>query len=144
MKKEKRLQHALHNEEVCKLLHDNKNFPDWVITTAYYASMHFVSCYIFPMKEKTASGHTFDIKTLDDYCNYKGFAFGKHATLCNLVRNKFPKIASEFRWLKDLCMAARYENYQQTERDAQKAFELLTRVLFKRQGAKEKRIRTGQ
>jgi hypothetical protein len=128
MKKEKRLQHALHNERVCSLIYNTKDFSDWVITTAYYASLHFVSYSIFPMKEKTENGNKFDINSLDEYCNIKAADRGKHNVLCNLVRNKLPKIASEFRWLKDLCLSARYENYQQTERNAQKAFELLTMI----------------
>ena len=44
--------HGVHNEKACDLLELTHNFPDWTITTAFYASLHFVTSKIFPLKYK--------------------------------------------------------------------------------------------
>ena len=44
-------QHAIHNEEVCDFLLTSKKFNDWVVTTAFYSSLHFVQFELFPLTD---------------------------------------------------------------------------------------------
>lgn len=44
------LDHAKHNERVCNYLGKNADFGDWVITTSFYAAMHYVRHLIVPIK----------------------------------------------------------------------------------------------
>jgi hypothetical protein len=50
--------HGEHNEKACDLLALNQGFPDWVITTAFYASLHFVTSKIFPFDYTVKTGTT--------------------------------------------------------------------------------------
>lgn len=128
MKKEKRLKHAYNNEEVCQLIFKSGKHFDWVITTAFYAAIHFVSYKIFPIKATTTNGHQFDFKTLDEYYRFHRMDIGKHPALANLVSQHFPTIGPDYEWLMDLCSKARYQNYQQSEKDAERAIRLLEAI----------------
>jgi len=58
----KRRKHAIHNEQVCDYLLASNEFHDWVVTTAFYAALHFVQSDIFPLtykKNKYLSLNTF-------------------------------------------------------------------------------------
>ncbi|HCA42575.1 MAG TPA: hypothetical protein DEP28_04900, partial [Bacteroidetes bacterium] len=43
------LDHAEHNEKACQLLFKTNEFNDWVVTTAFYSSLHSVSFKLFPL-----------------------------------------------------------------------------------------------
>lgn len=128
MKAKKRIRHACHNEEVCKLINANGKFPDWVITTAFYSAIHFVSFRIFPIIVENEGGHQDQLTTLDEYHRYHGFKFSKHQALSDLVYMRYPNISPDFDWLMDLCMTARYQNYQQVQEDATRALKLLDTI----------------
>ncbi|MEJ7683795.1 MAG: hypothetical protein WKG06_39235 [Segetibacter sp.] len=51
-KNKERLDHAIHNENVCSYLELKKEYADWIITTAFYSALQFVSYKIFPLKFK--------------------------------------------------------------------------------------------
>lgn len=120
MPEQGRLEHALHNEEVCKLLSGTK-FKDWKVTTAFYSALHFVRHKIFPIKQKTPDGQKFQIDSFNQY--YRGFNpknLGKHELLMKLVETHCPDIKVEYKWLLDTCMSARYHNFNISDKVAQK------------------------
>ena len=50
MVKQKSKDHAIHNELACIYLDKCTDFPDWVITTSFYSSLHFLQHKLFPIK----------------------------------------------------------------------------------------------
>lgn len=128
MKKEKRLDHAKHNEEICKIIHEKGGFSDWVITTSFYCALHYVSYKIFPLKDITSNGNQFEIKTLDEYYRFKQLDCGKHVALSDLVYTHLPAISPDYDWLMSLCLKARYQNYQLNVQDEERALKLLEAI----------------
>jgi hypothetical protein len=129
MKKDKRLNHAKHNQELCIKIYEANTHHDWVITTAFYSALHFVSYGIFPINEETSDGKHFTIKTLDEYWSYHQLSKSKHKVLSDLVYQFYPGISADYDWLMDLCLKARYQNYQQGENEAKKSIELLNKIV---------------
>jgi len=103
--------HAQHNKSVCDHLFSNTTFYDWVVTTAFYAALHFVQSKIFPFTEKS---ETFN--NIDEYVAYfyqkNGKELSKHAATNKLVKERIPEIRKEYRKLFDTCMTARYSYYK--------------------------------
>ncbi len=130
MKKNKdRLKHALHNESVCNYLEVKQEFADWVITTAFYSALHFVSYKIFPFQVKSIQDKNTSIENLDQFSNYNNpKRKSKHELLAELVFKNCPKISEDYDWLLDMSMTARYSYYQHDKEIANKAKRLMTVV----------------
>lgn len=115
-----RKKHAIHNQEVCDFLLTSNKFNDWVITTAFYAALHFVQHEIFPLTDRK--------KTYNDLNEYYGKVLkkqnkrlSKHFATIQLVNSKIPKCSAYYRWLHDACMTARYNNYIVSDQKAKRA-----------------------
>ena len=105
--------HAAHNEAACDLLHAASEFPDWVVTTAFYAAMHAVYERLFPLKTEGASHATFDAWFSQHFSRRTGHDRPtKHEATVDLVKKHLPSVASNYRLLKDSCFNARYRNYK--------------------------------
>lgn len=106
-----RLQHAEHNEQLCLIIQNlPDNYNDWVITTAFYACIHFVEHKLFPLdvrgknyKNFNSYYHTFFVSTNN--------SLSKHEAKIELVETYLVAVSSNYRWLFDTCMLARYKNY---------------------------------
>lgn len=106
-----RKEHSIHNEEVCVLLLENGNYNDWVVTAAFYSSLHLVLHQIFPL---TISS--------DKYNNFNRYYFNvvkkisqsksKHQSIKELVVTHLNGCSNSYKWLFDNCMSARYNNYK--------------------------------
>lgn len=129
MKKNKdRLKHAIHNEIVCNYLDLNKDFADWIITTSFYAALHYVSYLIFPF-EASALGKKIIIENIDHHSNFDNpKRKSKHELLSDLVSKKCPAISEEYDWLLDMSMTARYKYYQHDIEIANKARNLMQTI----------------
>jgi hypothetical protein len=106
-----RLQHAKHNEDLCliiKALPDNYN--DWVVTTAFYACIHFVEHKIFPLEINNATYKNFNGYYHAFFVNTNN-SLSKHEAKIELVEIYLRNVSSHYRWLYDTCMTARYKNY---------------------------------
>ena len=105
--------HAAHNEAACDLLHKSAEFPDWVVTTAFYAAMHAIYEQLFPLKTGSTSHASFDIWFGQLHSHRAGHGRPtKHEATVDLVRQHLPHVASNYRLLKDACFNARYRNYK--------------------------------
>jgi len=106
------LDHALHNESVCKYLNKKPECADWVITTAFYSALHFLRSKIFPL-DLIENGKKIKFTDFDSYCSTKQIAKGKHRTFSDLVEKEVPdpNLAVQFNWLKDMSWTARYNSY---------------------------------
>jgi hypothetical protein len=103
-------QHAIHNEDACNYLLESNKFNDWVVTTAFYAALHYVQYELFPLTEEG--------KTYNDFNTYfakvlkkQNKRLTKHTATIQLVNNKLQPAASYYRWLHDTCMTTRYSSY---------------------------------
>jgi hypothetical protein len=125
-----RLNHARHNEKVCDYLNLKTEFSDWVITTAFYSSLHYVSYKIFPIDVPALGGKPTQLTTLDEYYNYHSLTNkkNKHYALLDLVRKHCVPISEDYNWLLDMSMNARYTNYQAIPQVANKAKSLLIKI----------------
>jgi len=98
------LQHAEHNENTCNYLASDRNkHNDWVITTAFYASLHYLRHKIFPS--------IINVATFEDYCTQESIYGKKHKVMHNLVEdNCTDDIAAAYNQMLDISFTARYSN----------------------------------
>ena len=106
-----KLNHALHNEEVCYYLNQKKTFNDWVVTTAFYSARYFIEDKLFPLKYSNKNYMNFDTFYSDIY-EYKNNSINRHSALKILVERHYPEIAATYRNLFDSCHNARYSDYR--------------------------------
>lgn len=103
--------HAVHNSKACDLLCQDGNFPDWVVTTAYYAAIFFADAKLFPLQ----IGHEPQFSTFNQYL-IRRVAAGKtgkpHEIRLELVRQHLPSCYYQLKWLYDACDGARYNSYR--------------------------------
>ncbi len=106
------LQHAKHNENTCNYLAKNRNsHNDWVITTAFYASLHYLRHSLFPAKIAASS--------FEEYCTTENIYGQKHKVMRKLVeRNCEGSIAAAYNQMLDISFTARYSKYQYSDKIA--------------------------
>jgi|SRR5579871_1555552 len=113
-----RFEHGEHNEKACDYLSLKDDFRDWVITTAFYSSLHFVSSKIFPFEVPAIEGKKTQITTIDQYHTYYNNTFGKgrniskHELLLDLVETRISQAYEFYGWLLSAATTARYNHYQ--------------------------------
>lgn len=118
MKNSYSLEHAQHNEAVCNHLHLDPAYADWVITTAFYASLHYVQYKMFPLNE-VVNGVPITYPTFQSYNMTSVNNAKKHKDLSLLIKKHCSPIRSRYDMLKDLSWTARYKNYKQSYKLAQ-------------------------
>lgn len=130
MKKDnEKLHHALHNEAVCDYLELKPEFSDWVITTAFYTALQFVSYKIFPFEMPAIGGKKTKIESLDEFYSYKtDRKLSKHDLLADLVDKHCHSIAPDYDWLLSMSMTARYANYNHPREVALKSVSLVKKI----------------
>ncbi|MDR0863554.1 MAG: hypothetical protein LBO74_01305 [Candidatus Symbiothrix sp.] len=120
------IEHAIHNEKVCNYLDRKPEFVDWIITTAFYSSLHYIRHKILPYVYEDKSGN---IKTYDDFeslfNNFKKEGEGRHGFQKRFVEENMTEIRFEYQKLHELCQNARYYNYKFQREDSIKAREYL-------------------
>lgn len=138
IKNKERLDHGLHNEEVCNYL-QLKDFPDWRITTAFYSALQFVKYKIFPFELPGIEGKKTPIEDIDDLLLYQKNNLSKHPDkhqlLADMVAKHCSEISEDYDWLLDMSKNARYVNYQQSKEVANRAQTLM--VIIKKFCTKE-------
>lgn len=128
MTKAEHLTHARHNEKACRYVSREGNLNDWVITTAFYSALHYVSYRIFPYDMYDQRGRQTLILHLDKYHAVYSAAPNKHQSLLNLVDENCNEIIDAYDWLYSTCMTARYRKYNQPGQYAVKAMQYLDEV----------------
>lgn len=119
--------HAEHNKKVCEHLLTSTLYHDWVVTTSFYAALHFVQAKIFPFTENSTT-----FNSVDEYVEYKnkisGRSISKHKATINLVKQQLPSIAKEYKRMHDTCMTVRYFHYKVKKEYADDAWSGLLQV----------------
>lgn len=119
----KRKVHGERNKTLSNELLIGKKYCDWVITTAFYSSIHFVEDYILPCD---INGKL--CKNIDDV--KKAYSMpGRHASRERLVSDKINySIGAKYKWLDDKSRYARYTTYKVTVAEAEKAKQYLEEI----------------
>lgn len=91
---ERSLEHAKHNESLCRFLSGKSVFSDWMITVIFYTALHYVG-------HKLIRSH--GIKN-----------FKTHRARKNAVQSHLPEIFGEYAYLLSESQNARYHNYKKT------------------------------
>lgn len=117
-------EHGLHNQAVCnKLELDDMECNDWVVTTAFYASIHFIDHALFPC---VYNGERFD--NINQAHNFIS-SNSKHQTRGYLLNKIMPKHASDYEFLIEKCHNARYSNYQVNPAISDRAVSNLRKIM---------------
>lgn len=116
--------HALHNEKACDYLLESKQYNDWVVTTAFYAALHYVQFELFPLKDDNEVYANFNIY-FSKVLKKKNTKLSKHSATIKLVSAHIKTASSYYRWLHDTCMTSRYSDYKVSEMKAQTAKKFL-------------------
>jgi hypothetical protein len=126
--KRDKIQHAKHNKDACEHIGKVQNFPDWMITTAFYSALHYIDSKLFPVDYTLSDGKKIKCSSLDIYCSLKKKDKGdvpvKHELRKELVRQLMNEdISNRFSRLSDASSTARYRNYEEyTFRQAQEFY----------------------
>ena len=117
--KQRRLEHARHNYEVCQHL-NGSGFNDWVVTTAFYSALHFIRFAVFPFSKQVAG----EERVYHKFSDYTEDAQGtKHAQHADLASKHVPDAYDAYQRLMSFCMTARYHDYQTSDPIKNRALE---------------------
>jgi hypothetical protein len=123
-----RFAHGEHNEKACDLLALNQGFPDWVITTAFYASLHFVTSKIFPF-DYTAKDKKITFSDIEAWQKFKSYTSNKrHELIKDLAGTHCSNIASEYEWLLSTSWNARYHNHSHPPEIVNRAMDYMRKI----------------
>jgi hypothetical protein len=108
------------NKSLSDKLLNEKTYYDWVITTAFYSSIHYVEDKILPTKINAA-----ECKCIAEV--KKAYKMnGRHEARERLVYEKLgPLIGVRYKWLDDRSRNSRYETFKHQPAEALKAQEYL-------------------
>ena len=130
----RKIEHAEHNEKVCKYLAETGEFSDWVVTTAFYSAIHYVDSMLFPKQYEVpnSTGKFKTYRSLDEYardCLRRGSTgYSLHKIRIELVDEVLPEISAAFRLLCDNCKTARYHNYKVDIKEANQSCITLDKI----------------
>ncbi|MCD8406929.1 hypothetical protein LNI96_03240 [Tenacibaculum dicentrarchi] len=120
MAKQNKEQHAQRNKALSIQLLKEGTYLDWVVTTSFYSSIHFIENNLLPttIKGKTCS-ELFDVKKVYKTDNL-------HQTREFLCQEKLTfDTAIKYKWLSDNSKNARYTSYKISKSVAEKALKNL-------------------
>jgi hypothetical protein len=113
-----RKEHGSRNLELCKLLLDDGQYNDWVVTTAFYSAVHFVEHALFPLIENGV-----EYLTYNEYWQifFHPRHISKHDGKKRLVKQYIPTVKNQYRELCDDCNNSRYNDYNVSDYNAKEA-----------------------
>ena len=112
--------HGERNKNLCQDLLKNKVYYDWVITTAFYSSIHLLEDKFLPA-DINGSKCT-NISHVRKSYNLKGRHMAREKLIENLAE---PKISIKYKWLDDRSRYSRYTTYKVQAAEAHKAEQYL-------------------
>lgn len=133
MAKQKSKDHAEHIESACNYLDASSKYPDWVITTCFYSSLHYLRHKTFPTSIILGKKlPPLKIDTFDDYHRFrysKGKKLGRHEMFKCFIEEKCPQdIAISYSKLLELSYSARYTDYNYDDKFVNEAKNCLAKI----------------
>lgn len=121
--------HGEHNEKACLLMQAH-DFLDWTITTAFYASLHFVTSKIFPFKYTSPDGATtITFNDIAEWQKFKNYTSNKrHTLISELVGKHCSKICDEYEWLLNASWNARYHSHIHHKEVVNRAIDYMSKI----------------
>jgi len=129
--------HARHNHDVCTFLEDSgQSLNDWIVTTAFYAAIHYCQKGLFPGDYFVDS----QTKDLEYYTKFEDFLVAFRASAgsrrfssphkCRrwLLDSQVEEISFEYSVLDDNCHTARYKDYNVGEEDKNDSISYLDEI----------------
>lgn len=100
--------HAQRNLDLSNQLLKEGIYFDWVVTTSFYSSVHFVEHALFPLIE-----NGIEYKDFNNYwnVNHAKTSVSKHSCKKTLVWKYLKNVGAIYRDLFDECNNSRYNNY---------------------------------
>lgn len=103
-------------------------FNDWVITTAFYASMHYLRHAIFPIKVNQ-EGSEIEVTGFEEYCVQTKKRGKRHNEMRKLVECHCPtEVAAIYNQMLDLSWTARYSKYRFSAQATNTAIKRLEKI----------------
>ncbi|EKD25861.1 MAG: hypothetical protein ACD_79C01466G0005 [uncultured bacterium] len=122
-----KLQHAEHNYSACMYLKQSKEFPDWIITTAFYSALHYFESLIFPYKESSVEYKSTEEFFQNNKLKYK--LENIHSARLHLVKTCYPEYKNAYKDLLGISKTARYNDYKAYDmNDADRKIQNLNRI----------------
>lgn len=121
--------HAEHNEKVCNYFSKKSDFADWIITTAFYSSLHYVRSVIVPYFHRATDGSEKQYNDFESlYYDLKRDTEGRHGFQLRLVTKDHKDIAIEYQRLYEMSQEARYSNYKYGRKASDEACKSLKKI----------------
>jgi len=114
-----KLDHARHNRDACDSFIQLGNYNDWVITTAFYSAIHFIDHKLFPLIDYRGRS----VSDIGQFSKMEGVS--KHEARILIISLRLPSQNTNFGFLYNQCLTARYINYHVSLETAEKAREKL-------------------
>lgn len=128
------LEHAEHNEAACDFIQQSGQYNDWVVTTAFYAALHYAQDSLFPREER---GNTYRNFSQWYKERNRSKAISKHYATLQLVKEHDRTAGIYYRYLFDMCWTSRYRTFKISASKAEAArdyLRFLKRALLQEQG----------
>jgi len=123
MSKSPKLIHAERNKSLAEDLKKGKKYHDWVVTTSFYSSIHFLENLLLPTT--IGACKCTNIQQVKNAYNLKG----RHIARLKLIQMNAPlEIAVGYKWLDDRSRYSRYTTYKVTPAESDKAIQYLTKI----------------
>lgn len=115
--------HGERNEQLCRQLFAQAVYFDWVVTTAFYASLHFVDECIFPWTNDRGRTYNNIDAVVGQFANC-----GRHGTRALLVGQDHTDISQDYEYLLSNSMTARYKSFKTSAKEAENAIECMENI----------------
>lgn len=118
--------HGKHNKRVCEHLNiqvDKLPCNDWIVTTAFYSSIHYIDHIIFPYELGDRTKFN-DINEAHKSIR----ASSKHQTRAEIISQVLPDLKGGYSFLISESQNARYVNYDVNPMIASKAIRELNKI----------------
>ncbi|RJO64174.1 MAG: hypothetical protein C4540_04650 [Candidatus Omnitrophota bacterium] len=113
--------HGNHNIDFLSYIYPQQDFNDWIVTAAFYSSVHIIECVVFKRKRVIYRGKALQvahpkeffiqIKTsglpFPNYCKSKS----DHAARLLIVYLNYPEVSAQYKRLYNASETARYRQY---------------------------------
>jgi hypothetical protein len=126
-----KLEHGKHNLRVCNHLNLQSEIlcNDWIVTTAFYASIHYIDHILFPCSHKIGDSE-YVFNNINEAHNFLQRR-SKHQSRATLVNLHLPALSIPYKFLLDESQEARYSNYLPNPLTAQRAIRELKKITDK-------------
>lgn len=119
------IEHAKHNEQACNYLSGKSKYCDWAVTTAFYASLHFVRHLMIPHSDPSGITYNcFESFYLTTRCGNET----KHSFMKHYVKAHHRTISVQYNQLFDLSHSSRYLNFNVPRKTSTNAKQLLSEI----------------